>query len=384
MARFVHTADWQLGMTRHFLDEDAQPRFTQARIDAIHRIGQLAREQDCDFVVVGGDVFETNFVDRGIVIRALDAMRSTPEVRYYLLPGNHDPLDASSVFDSPAFAEHAPDNVVVLRDEPVTDPSGVQIAGAPWRSKRPEEDLVAAALRSAPADGAARVVVGHGAVDTLSPDRDDPALISLSSLETAIEEGRARYVALGDRHSTTEVGSSGAIHYSGAPEPTDYDEVDPGNVLVVQLDADGMRVEPHRVGTWSFARRRFELSGRDDCDEVRRFIDALPEKSNTILKLSLVGQVSLAVHAEFESMLEDRRHLLGALEIWDRHSDLVTVPDDDDLDWLQLSGYAQEAAEELRSAASTPADTGGGEVAGEALRLLYRLAGADRAHGGIR
>ena len=32
--RFLHTADWQLGMTRHFLAGDAQPRYSAARRDA--------------------------------------------------------------------------------------------------------------------------------------------------------------------------------------------------------------------------------------------------------------------------------------------------------------------------------------------------------------
>ncbi|HEY4378681.1 MAG TPA: hypothetical protein VGM93_16045 [Acidimicrobiales bacterium] len=42
MTRFVHTADWQLGMTRHFLGAEAQARFSAARIDAIRTIGALA------------------------------------------------------------------------------------------------------------------------------------------------------------------------------------------------------------------------------------------------------------------------------------------------------------------------------------------------------
>ena len=39
MVRFVHTSDWQLGMTRHFLEGEAQARYTAARIDAIRSIG---------------------------------------------------------------------------------------------------------------------------------------------------------------------------------------------------------------------------------------------------------------------------------------------------------------------------------------------------------
>mgnify|MGYP003513362825 CR=1 FL=1 len=42
MVRFIHTADLQLGMTRRFLDADAQARYAQARIDALVSIGALA------------------------------------------------------------------------------------------------------------------------------------------------------------------------------------------------------------------------------------------------------------------------------------------------------------------------------------------------------
>ena len=40
--RFLHTADWQLGMTRHFLAGDAQPRYSAARRDAVAGLGALA------------------------------------------------------------------------------------------------------------------------------------------------------------------------------------------------------------------------------------------------------------------------------------------------------------------------------------------------------
>ena len=40
--RFVHTADWQLGMTRYFLNGEAQPRYSAARRDAVAGLGALA------------------------------------------------------------------------------------------------------------------------------------------------------------------------------------------------------------------------------------------------------------------------------------------------------------------------------------------------------
>ncbi|MHB1975279.1 MAG: metallophosphoesterase family protein, partial [Acidimicrobiales bacterium] len=83
--RFIHTADWQLGMTRHFLSDEAQARYSEARLEAIVSIAGLARSEGCSFVVVGGDVFESNLLDRQVVVRSLDAMRSF-DVPVYLLP----------------------------------------------------------------------------------------------------------------------------------------------------------------------------------------------------------------------------------------------------------------------------------------------------------
>ena len=49
-----------------------------------------------------------------VLARAFDAMGVTPEVTFYLLPGNHDPLDAASIYTSNSFRERRPANVVVL------------------------------------------------------------------------------------------------------------------------------------------------------------------------------------------------------------------------------------------------------------------------------
>lgn len=377
MTRFLHSADWQLGMTRHFLSPEAQARFTEARIDAIRTLGSLAVSEGCAFVVVCGDVFESNHVERRVVVRALDAMGSTPGVTFYLLPGNHDPLDAASVFRSPTFVGHRPDNVVVLDEAgPRAVAAGVELVAAPWYSKRPLTDLVADAARELPADGTVRIAVGHGAVDTFSPDATNPALVVLADLETALAAGRLHYVALGDRHSTTDVGSTGRIWYSGAPEPADYTEADAGNALLVDVTTDAISVQTHRVGAWRFLFADFELSGAGDCDRVDAFLDAIGDKARTIVRLALVGQLSLAESVRLEMLLEHHRDLLAALETWECRSELVVLPDDDDFAGLHLSGFARDALEDLRLAAADDGDEA--VVSRDALGLLYRLGSGER------
>jgi len=74
--RFVHTADWQLGMTRHYLNGEAQPRYSAARRDVVAALGPLAAETGAEFVVVAGDVFEHNQLAPRVVSQSLEAMRA--------------------------------------------------------------------------------------------------------------------------------------------------------------------------------------------------------------------------------------------------------------------------------------------------------------------
>ena len=377
MVKFVHSADWQLGMTRHFLGDDAQARFSAARLDVIERIGSLAVEEDCEFVVVCGDVFESNQVQRQVLVRAFEKMAATPEVTFFLLPGNHDPFDASSIFRSSTFAEHKPDNVKVLQtSDPVQAMSGVELVAAPWLNKHPISDLVGDACERLDPTSAIRIVIGHGAVDSMSPDPNDPKLIALDPLEDSIRSGLVHCVALGDRHSTTDVGATGRVWYAGAPEPTDYDEVDPGNVLVVDLDINRIDVTPRRLGTWRFVLRDWELSADEDIDELEGWLEGLNDKDRTIVKLSIVGEVSVAQKARLDSVLEHSADLLAALETWERRNDLVVIPDGADLDHFGLSGFAREALRDLSEQAEDSKDGERAVDAREALALLYRLVGS--------
>lgn len=211
--RFLHTADWQLGMTRHFLAGDAQPRYSAARRDAVAGLKALAADVGAEFVVVAGDVFEHNQLAPQIVGQSLEAMRVIG-LPVYLLPGNHDPLDASSVYTSTLFRAERPDNVVVLDRAGVHEVRpGVQIVAAPWRSKAPTTDPVAEVLAGLPTDAAIRLLVAHGGVDALDPDHDKPSLIRLAALDDALTRQAIHYVALGDKHSLTQVGSSGRVWY---------------------------------------------------------------------------------------------------------------------------------------------------------------------------
>ncbi len=373
MVRFLQSADWQLGMTRHFLTGEAQARFSAARLDVIEQMGILAVDEGCQFVVVCGDVFDSNQVRRQVLMRAFEKMAAFPKVTFYLLPGNHDPLDASSIYRSQTFTTHRPENVKVLDESaPVEAVQGVELIAAPWPNKYPTIALVDAVCEGLEATDTVRIIVGHGTADTMSPSRDDPKLIGLTQLEEKINAGLIHYVALGDRHSTTDVGTTGRIWYAGAPEPTNYTEINPGNVLVVDLEGDNISVEAKHLGTWRFVNREWYLSANEDIDALEEWLSTLNNKDRTIVKVSLTGQVSLAQKARLDSVLDHNADLLAALETWERRSDLVVIPDNADLEYLGLSGFAHDALIELQKMAESGNNA---LISRDALTLLHRLVG---------
>jgi DNA repair exonuclease SbcCD nuclease subunit len=370
--RFVHTADWQLGMTRHFLEGEAQPRYSAARRDAVAGLGALVADAGAQFVVVAGDVFEHNQLDPRVVSQSLEAMRAIG-VPVYLLPGNHDPLDASSVYTSALFRQECPSNVTVLDRVGVFPVApGVEIVAAPWRSKKPTHDLVAEALDGVVADGTRRVLVAHGGVDILDPDPTRPGSIMLSALETALREGAVHYVALGDKHSRMQVGSTGQIWYSGSPEVTNYDDIepDPGQVLVVDLD-DQPSVTAHRVGTWRFVTLRRPVDDTRDIADLDLNLDMLPDKDRTVVRLALTGTLTVTERAALDACLDKYSRLFAWVGVWEKQSDIAVVPADGEFTDLGIGGFAASAVEELVVAAQQDDESAGDAQA--ALALLLRL-----------
>jgi DNA repair exonuclease SbcCD nuclease subunit len=200
-------------------------------------------------------------------------------------------------------------------------------------------------------------------------------VIQLRRIEEAVDERHVHYVALGDRHSVTDVGGSGRVWYSGAPEVTDYDEEEPGRVLVVTVDSveGSVGVKPERVGEWRFERAVHAVTSATDVNQLASELDAKQAKDRTVLKLGFEGTLSVRDNARLEDLLEHYGDLFAGLQRWARMTDLAVLPEDSDFEDLGLTGFAKDALDELRDRAQHPGDDG--EAARDALALLVRLAG---------
>ena len=76
--KFLHTADWQIGMRAAHVGA-AAPRVREERLSAARRVVDAARSAGAEFMLVCGDTFEDNGVDRvrgrGNVVKLLSSVR---------------------------------------------------------------------------------------------------------------------------------------------------------------------------------------------------------------------------------------------------------------------------------------------------------------------
>jgi DNA repair exonuclease SbcCD nuclease subunit len=365
---FLHSSDWQLGMLRRFLGPDGQARWGQGRLDAVARIGEVARETGASFVVVTGDVFEHNQVERQTILRACEALKKIP-VPVVLLPGNHDALEPGSLWTSSQWQAHAPEHVTVITDTtPREILPGVEIVGAPWRSRRPLSDPAAPGYVDLEASANVRILLAHGQLTSLSGGMSEVPNIDQAALEAAVADGRLQYVGLGDRHSTTRV--TDRIWFSGTQEVTSPEEDTPGNVLKVRISGkDAIEVEPIRVGAWHMVDHRVELYDEDAITALEDWFAELPDKERTYVRLAGDGSLPLPQLSRLDAIIDTQGEAFASVERWAKFWTVRPAPDAADLDALQLSGPARAAMEELRQALA-----GGDEDAGAALSLMHRLA----------
>jgi DNA repair exonuclease SbcCD nuclease subunit len=283
-------------------------------------------------------------------------------------------LNEVSVYRSSVFTQGKPAHVQVIDNStPIQLDEDIELVGAPWLSKRmavnPFNEVIGTLE---PMMGVTRIVLAHGIVDLFTPKKDAPGVLAVENLELATNSRKASFIALGDRHSYTKVGSGECIWYSGTPEVTDFGEDKAGYALVVELDGDKVNIKPIHVGQWKFIEKdHVDINTDEDIESIRKTLEGLEQKEQTAIKLKLVGSVSLSQASILQKSLETTRQVFGSFQLMDDR--LLVLPDDADFSGLGFAGFAEATVKRLRERMSEE----GVEkmTARDALMLLVRLGG---------
>ncbi|MBN1421287.1 MAG: DNA repair exonuclease [Planctomycetes bacterium] len=365
MLRFVHTADWQIGMKAAHVGAAAE-RVREARLASARRVVELARDRGAAFIVLAGDTFEDNGIDRVLARKVAEILRASP-APVFILPGNHDPLVPGSVLDEDLW--RAAEAVRILRDASPIDIAGARLFPCPLRERTSSRDPTRAIP---PADPGVqdprpiRIGIAHGSIAGIAEDADDFPIPP-----DAAERAGLDYLALGHWHSHLRLGERAA--YSGTHETTKFGERESGRALVVEIDGPGASpgIEVVPTGTLRWIERDSEIAAAEDLAALRADLEREPNADRSLLRVELRGTVPVDGLREVEAIREvlEARFLFGEIEA----SRLLPAPEDER--WIEsLPAGAIAAAARSILAHATGEDAGGAAVAREALAILYAIA----------
>lgn len=188
---FIHTADWQIGKVFSTIGGDAAVLLKAQRVKTVRCIAQLATERRVDAVLVAGDIFESNLVSNETIHGLLHAMEGFTGP-WILIPGNHDPAVAESVWQR-LDVLGCPKNIhIAMEPNPIILADGrLAVLPAVLRRRHEIEDLTAAWDAAATPDGVVRVGLAHGSVEGQLPGASEATNPIAADRET-----RARLCAL--------------------------------------------------------------------------------------------------------------------------------------------------------------------------------------------
>jgi DNA repair exonuclease SbcCD nuclease subunit len=300
--KILHTSDLQLDAPFLFLGEGGQ-RHRQQLLRTFVEIVEIAIRDDYQLLLITGDLFNSSHPQQATLdlVRSLLRKLSIPVC---LLPGNHDPYDETSLYRRVSF----PSNVVVFTDEVrMKEFPSLQCAiyGNPvMGSGHDEKPLEGIRPRS---HTRWHVAMAHGNVVTGLVDNPTRPI----QLEE-IEQCGMDYVALGDWHSFSDH-SQGAVRavYSGAPEPTAYDQAGAGFIASVTMTDAGCSVEKVRIGKVQAQQVYIDITNRSETEILDLIMEHVgKDKMLEVLLSGLTEVGTVVVPDQWASILSEHFYSL--------------------------------------------------------------------------
>src|ERR1022692_1664784 len=316
--KFLHTADWQLGKPFAGV-QDAQKRalLQNERLSVLKRIADKARDNDAQFLLVAGDLFDSPSATKSTVAAACSAIGDI-KIPVFAIPGNHDHGGPGSLWKQDFFERErdklAPNLKVLLKAEPVELANAV-LFPCPLLRRHEATDPTAWLRATLDFDerfgNKVRIILAHGSVlnfgslaDEEESDASAPNLIDLARLSAEDFD----YIAMGDWHGTKQVAEK--AWYSGTPELDRFvkgEDHNPGNVLVVEADRGQLpKIQCVRTGAIGWHELIFNFPDDAGLDHLNTLVDGkITSRANQdLLRLHLSGSLSIGASTRLDRMIE--------------------------------------------------------------------------------
>jgi len=309
MLKLLQTSDVHLDSRLTWLGEKSNSH-RQRVWQTFANVAQQAIKHQVQLVLIPGDLFDNCFVDEMSVIKVKNTLTelASAQIHTVILPGNHDRNEPKTVWDEFALeVGTSADFVHVLKENiPATGIAhlhlanlSVHIVARPVvQMKSVQSPLLQVDkyiqdnLSSAQRGEDLVVVMAHGGV-RLTGKETDNFLIQPEEIARLADLG-VNYLALGDWHSSLDVSQKKlSAWYSGSPEVLRKDQLQSGNVLLVNVEKSQTTVEKLKVSALEIS----ELELNIQQYRLEQIFNEIKNKANRnlILIVNITGSSNVAV-----------------------------------------------------------------------------------------
>jgi hypothetical protein len=334
MHRFAHLADIHIGAFR-------QPVLQNLLLDAFNRAMDLCLEKRVDFIVISGDLFDSNIPDMGLLNSAVRKMGEVKEsgIPFYVIYGSHDfsPTQTSiiDILESANLFTKVTEGEVHdgrLHLEFTTDErTGAKLCGISGRRRGIEREYYEILEReSLERENGFKIFVLHGAISEYkSRELADAESISVSKLPRGFA-----YYAGGHLHERLLINEHGYnLAYPGTLFGTDFTDLERsakgqerGFFLVSFSDkVEGVEFVP--ISVCGYDMRQYDASGKNSVavqNELSDIVQSIePEGKVVLLKVAgemSGGKTSDVDFQQFKRVLKEK----GALEVLPNYHKLTS------------------------------------------------------------
>ncbi len=323
--KFLHTGDLHLGRSFALLGSRGEEA-REVQMETFHRILGLCRSEGADFLLVAGDLFDSNEVSARLAARVVRELEELAPIPVLVLPGTHDVLDDGGIYRGGPFNRDG-SNIFVFGVHAESCRVGeTSVHGYPNTTKQggvhPLAELTA--------DLTARFNVAaiHASLTIEGKYNPEDYLVETAEIEASGMD----YVALGHWHSEYELPTTVPAWYCGAPEQTKFEEK-AGAVLLVELGEGGVTVRSVEVGGLRWAIADIDVGLSPPGGPLENEVASLAGP-RTILRVRLKGTWPHGSHPDIAALEEEHADDFFHLEVDDSYAVFPL----EDLDGLFAAG----------------------------------------------
>ena len=315
MIRFLHCADLHLDAPFSLRSPgEAERRRTELRGD-LSSLMLYIRQQKVELCFISGDLFDGNAVTADTLSLLERELASCPECRFFLSPGNHDPLTAGS----PYRTMHLPENVFVFGSEKQRvrlEDLGVDVYGFGFDGRNGGTNPVLGYPKLDPAK--INILCCHGDLEGGNGSPYCP--FTLADLERSGFD----YVALGHIHKGTDLQKAGEVFwaYPGCIRGRGFDETGYKGFLFGAMEKGNVAAKFIPVSNHRYEVVSVDVTGLTRMEAVEKLKKtAVPYGRETVLRMILTGEVpeglliqpeEISRGAEYPASIEIKDHTVPA------------------------------------------------------------------------